>query len=364
MTNAARILLSEGDQDRLNHIIQDINILRNDISEYKIEVKNSGHHSRSAWHCLAGVYTLSDIHSRSQVFAELKGRPSSLSDAFDPRLPRQKSTIVIDEIIESLNKKVLRAAAWLQKASVPLDLQDVSGNTALHIASLGGLRSLVSFLLEAGANPLITNKDGRSPLHFAAALGHAELCGKLVRFGALLDDKDTRGISARDIASQPGPVSAKDALQFINITQRPAKQIKRFRHPEQLPVSGGSREAQFSGWHGDGGWNVTRLPEFEDDMSCVGVDQYFADEVDGKLLFNYLARNTPVLVRGLLHHWPVEELYSKAAMREKHGNLSVLVSDIPYSTKFGGQPGRSMTINEVRFDLCLCACTLAEVIGI
>jgi hypothetical protein len=307
-------------------------------------------HSRSAWHCLAGVFTFGDAHGRSQVFAELKGKSSFLEERFDPPLPHQQSSVVSKDVLHSLEKSVARTAVWLQRAGVPLDLQDVSGYTALHIAVLGGLRSLSIFLLEAGANPCIKNSDGRTPLHFAAALGHAEICGDLVRFGASLDDKDKRDVSARDILSQPGPVSAADAQRYVGIVQRPVKQIKRFRHPEELPVSSGSRELQFSGWHGDGGWNTTRLPDFEDDMSCAGIDQFFADEVDGKLLFNYLARNAPVLVRGLLHRWPVEEFYSKASMRAKHGNLSVLVSDIPYAAKFGGQPGQAMTINQV----CLC----------
>ncbi len=40
-------------------------------------------------------------------------------------------------------------------------------NTPLHIAAFNGHFLIVKYLVEAGANPIITNRDGLTPLHFA-----------------------------------------------------------------------------------------------------------------------------------------------------------------------------------------------------
>ena len=56
---------------------------------------------------------------------------------------------------------------------------------------------------------------------------------------------------------------------------------------------------------GTGGWNTTRLAGYETDMSCDGIDQYWANEISGDMLFEqYLAKNAPVLIRGMLK-WKV-----------------------------------------------------------
>ena len=57
---------------------------------------------------------------------------------------------------------------------------------------------------------------------------------------------------------------------------------------------------------GTGGWGPERLPGFEDDMACDCIDQYYAEEITGEEIYNkYIARNAPVLIRGLLKDWKV-----------------------------------------------------------
>ncbi len=55
-----------------------------------------------------------------------------------------------------------------------------------------------------------------------------------------------------------------------------------------------------------GNWGPERLPGFEEDMDCSAIDQYWADEIDGPTIYSkYLARNAPVMIRGLLEDWNV-----------------------------------------------------------
>lgn len=40
-------------------------------------------------------------------------------------------------------------------------------NTPLHIAAANGHYLIVKYLVEAGANPILTNKKGQTPLNYA-----------------------------------------------------------------------------------------------------------------------------------------------------------------------------------------------------
>ena len=56
-----------------------------------------------------------------------------------------------------------------------LDYQGPFGNTLLHGAVVSGDLREVEWLLAAGADPGIANRDGRTPLHAAEILGHRQL---------------------------------------------------------------------------------------------------------------------------------------------------------------------------------------------
>jgi ankyrin repeat protein len=49
------------------------------------------------------------------------------------------------------------------------------GNTLLHGAVVSGDVDEVRRLLAAGADPRIANRDGKTPVHAAALLGHAQI---------------------------------------------------------------------------------------------------------------------------------------------------------------------------------------------
>ena len=147
-------------------------------------------------------------------------------------------------------------------------------------------------------------------------------------------------------------MSASDALALFNITQRPPRTIDRVaQRVAPTNASDGLVDDRLHEYYrswpgGSGGWSTTRLPGHEEDGRC-DVDQYWADEITGDEIFSlYMARNAPVLVRGLLHRWPAVTDFTFDALNASNGNVSVQVSDIPYWEKFGGAGHTEMPLGE------------------
>lgn len=277
--------------------------------------------NRNAMHCLCMVHTMSDAHSRSQVFAVLKGKPTWLTPYIQPPTPLLAHSVLSRDIRDGLSDATLKAAKWLLRAGVDAHAPDVAGYTPLHHAAVGGMESLVRILLEeAKVTVNVINKEGRTPLHYAAAYGHAVVAGLLLDAGADPDIEDKTGTRASDIMSNPGPMSAADAKKYLNIEQRPVRKIERKIHPENLT------NGETGGWSaGTGGWGNRRLKGYEEDMSC-DVDQYWAHEITDEDIYNkYLARGAPVLIRGLVDNWPVVQKYAHDSLRSSFGHLEVTV---------------------------------------
>jgi hypothetical protein len=163
--------------------------------------------NRNAFHCLSSLWSMGEAHSKSHVFAELKGKKTWLTSHLKPSLPIQQSSVLSRDIIERLEEDVLAIAKWLHRAGTPSSAIDVGGFTPLHHAVVGGMTHLVSFLLSVGANPTILDKTKRSPLHYAAAYGHVELCKILIEANKeMLNVKDYNKVSPLEIISNPGPI--------------------------------------------------------------------------------------------------------------------------------------------------------------
>lgn len=282
---------------------------------------------RNAFHCLAFLYLMGDGHARSQIYAYLKGQPSWLNEYIDPPLPTLLHSVMSRDIVGGLDTAITKVAQWLERAGVDPDLPDHAGNTPLHIASTGGLLGLMKVLLKLGADPNARNNERRTPLHFAVTEGHAEAASLLIEAKADVYAPDRFDVQPFDLMYNPGPISKSDALKFLNVTQRPVRKIERLLHPELSPTEKG-------GWkHGTGGWDTKRLAGWENKMHC-DMDQYFAHEITGDEIFRkYIARSTPVLIRGLIDDWPAAGLYALNKLNETFGDLRVSVSDIPYASK-------------------------------
>jgi len=323
------------DYAALEYLLYDVGLSASRVDERNL--------NNSPLHCLANVYLFGEATSRSHVFNLLKGRKSWVSDLLDPPLALHMKSVRSQDIKDALATRIEGTFKWLQRAGADINGVNTEMDTPLHYASLGGLVGLVHLLLQHGANPNAQNQQGKTPLHYASVYGHVAVASLLVQHGGDMYIRDVHTVRPFDVISNPGVISPSDALKHFNITQRSVRGIGRVIHPEL--------RKEF--WPaGDGGYGVERLPGYEDDMQC-DVDQYWAHEISGKEIFEtYLARSAPILIRGLVDDWPAVEAYNVENLRNVHGDETVQVSSIPYSTKFGGDGMTRMPlaqyINEMR----------------
>ena len=83
-------------------------------------------------------------------------------------------------------------AIALLEARPRLNTRNAHGQTPLINATMADSDSCAQALAAAGADPNILCDEGYAPLHFAAALGRAETCKKLIDAGALPAPKSGR----------------------------------------------------------------------------------------------------------------------------------------------------------------------------
>lgn len=88
-----------------------------------------------------------------------------------------------------------------------------SGRTVLIDAILAGDAEKIEKLLEAGASPNKTTKDGKSPLHYAARLGYFDGVNLLLEAGAQVNPRDKNlATPLFDAISCPQPLNMIDLL--------------------------------------------------------------------------------------------------------------------------------------------------------
>jgi acyl-CoA-binding protein len=98
----------------------------------------------------------------------------------------------------------------LKSGAVTADHADETGQTALHLAADRGSFSVVSKLLDHGANPNKADNDGISVLQAAVISGNVKTCLLLLDKGADPDQADHDGDTPRSCADEDGSTEMKD----------------------------------------------------------------------------------------------------------------------------------------------------------
>jgi ankyrin repeat protein len=122
-----------------------------------------------------GLQIVADMTSRMKD-ARIRAKTSELVD-----IKSQGNTVVTG--FHGAIFQVPRLLALLE-AGADIDAEDISGHTALTLASGIGLEDCVRLLLENGADVNKADRSGRMPLHWAVAWGSENIVKMLIEYGA------------------------------------------------------------------------------------------------------------------------------------------------------------------------------------
>ena len=78
------------------------------------------------------------------------------------------------------------------------------GNTPLHWAARDGRKTVVELLLKHDADVHMTNKDGSTPLHLAASYGRTDVVKLLLEGDAAVNVENKAGETPLDVARAKG----------------------------------------------------------------------------------------------------------------------------------------------------------------
>ncbi|MCC7260712.1 MAG: ankyrin repeat domain-containing protein [Alphaproteobacteria bacterium] len=98
-----------------------------------------------------------------------------------------------DNFVDAAETDNLTALKSMVKAGKPVDSQGAFQTTALMRAAYHGYDDVVKYLLNAGADPNLTDIGGATALHLATRQGHAGVAKQLIEFGAEVDAVDGEG---------------------------------------------------------------------------------------------------------------------------------------------------------------------------
>lgn len=122
-----------------------------------------------------------------------------LRRGFDPNSPDERGRSALIVALQSGSGRVV--AALLAHPGLQIDSANAAGETALMIAALGGERAAAEQILARGAQ---VNREGWSPLHYAASGPSTALVALLLDRGAAIDARSPNGTTPLMMAARYG----------------------------------------------------------------------------------------------------------------------------------------------------------------
>ncbi len=123
------------------------------------------------------------------------------------------------------------------KLKINPNIQDYSGQTAMHMAATQFYGNVITALVNVGGDVNATDRLGVRPLHIAAVHGHIPVASKLIKKGADITAKSymvRRGcgsLTAKEAAMMANQIEMVDMLEAIE-----AKQQRKQMMAEQAPA--------------------------------------------------------------------------------------------------------------------------------
>ena len=109
---------------------------------------------------------------------------------FHSGAPRVPATLSLEQAISRAHMQTIKSFI---AQGVDINARNIRGHAPIHLATAKGNRDVVQLLLENGVGVNVVGTDsGCTALHYAASLGHVDLCELLVRYGAETDAQTAR----------------------------------------------------------------------------------------------------------------------------------------------------------------------------
>lgn len=163
-------------------------------------------HAMSLLICLAAMPSVANAGSYEDFFQAVKVDDASaiaslIARGFDPNTVDEQGNV---GLLIAVQENSMRAFAVLLKApDINPDLPSSQGDTALMIAAYKANKPAVIALLDKGA---AVNKQGWTPLHYAAASGDNEIVKMLMDKSAQLDALSPNGTTPMMMAARNGHI--------------------------------------------------------------------------------------------------------------------------------------------------------------
>lgn len=148
--------------------------------------------------------------------------------------------------------------------NIDVNLVDLKGQTALHIASIHGHLEVVGFLLSEGSDPDGADTKGWTPLHFSAREGHLEVVKVLLDHSIFSKYAITKeGKTAYALAEEKGHDHLYDMLHLEDMLHRAAR-VGDVHAMKSCLAEGGNVNAK-----DQNGWSPLHRAVFKGQIECV-----------------------------------------------------------------------------------------------
>jgi uncharacterized protein len=159
-------------------------------------------------------YSLSNAGSYDDFIAAVTfDQPATieklLARGFDPNTPNEKGVAGILIAIQSDSPKAAMVLA--KNPQTRLNSKNLAGETPLMLAAINNQLELAKVLIGRGAD---VNKQGWTPLHYAATRGHREMMRLLLENEAYIDSESENGTTPLMMAAYyASPLAVKLLLE-------------------------------------------------------------------------------------------------------------------------------------------------------
>lgn len=173
-----------------------------------------------------------------------------------------------DTAVDPMDEDSL-AARLLKHGASPDAVNNITGDSLLHMAAASGLEEAGLFLASHGAQPNHTNKHGEMPLHVAARKGLAKLVSELLNNGANPNAQttETEGMKVKSVERAKARETAKkearhkaidmfNEMQAIKAAEK-AKELEQRKKTHKLPSTKTEPRSRVS---------TSKMNSFEEDL--------------------------------------------------------------------------------------------------